>query len=120
MRQSGISSLIHAWEMLLPRSLMPRLPSGDHIGVSSISLAEMVYLIEKARIPASALKDLQSAIADSKAVLKHVPLDENVAMKMAGVPGQDVPDLPDRVIAATALLRCACFESRRSNTIIFH
>jgi predicted nucleic acid-binding protein len=104
MRQSGISSLIHAWEMLHPRSSMPRLPAVT-IGVSSISLAEMVYLIENARIPAGALKDLQSAIADSKAVLKHVPLDENVAMKMAEVPRQDVPDLPDRVIAATALLR---------------
>jgi PIN domain nuclease of toxin-antitoxin system len=85
------------------------LASGDHIGVSSISLAEMVYLIEKARIPASALKDLQSAIADSKAVLKHV---ENVAMKMAEVPRQDVPDLPDRVIAATALLRGVLVLSR--------
>jgi PIN domain nuclease of toxin-antitoxin system len=81
------------------------LASGDHIGVSSISLAEMVYLIEKARIPGTALKDLNAAIADSRAVLKHVPLDENVAMKMTEVPRQDVPDLPDRVIAATALLR---------------
>ena len=65
----------------------------------------MVYLVEKARIPANALKDLQNAIADPKAVLKHVPLDEDVAMKMTEVPRQDVPDLPDRVIAATALLR---------------
>jgi PIN domain nuclease of toxin-antitoxin system len=37
------------------------------------------------------------------AVLQHVPLDENIAMKMAEVPRQDLPDLPDRVIAATAL-----------------
>jgi PIN domain nuclease of toxin-antitoxin system len=79
--------------------------AGNHIGVSSISLAEMVYLVEKARIPANALNDLHNAIADPKAVLKHVPLDEDVAMKMTEVPRQDVPDLPDRVIAATALLR---------------
>jgi hypothetical protein len=46
----------------------------------------MVYLIEKGRIPASALKDLHAAIADPQAVLKHVPLDENVAIKMAEVP----------------------------------
>lgn len=31
--------------------------NGDHIGVSAISLAEMVYLIEKRRIPSSALND---------------------------------------------------------------
>jgi len=35
---------------------------GDHIGVSAISLAEMVYLVEKGRIPASALNDLHAAI----------------------------------------------------------
>jgi PIN domain nuclease of toxin-antitoxin system len=76
---------------------------GDHIGVSAISIAEMVYLIEKGRIPANALNDLHAATADPKAVLRHVPLDENIAMKMAEVPRQDLPDLPDRVIAATAL-----------------
>jgi PIN domain nuclease of toxin-antitoxin system len=77
--------------------------AGDHIGVSAISIGEMVYLIEKGRIPANALKDLHAATADPKAVLRHVPLDENIAMKMAEVPRQDLPDLPDRVIAATAL-----------------
>jgi PIN domain nuclease of toxin-antitoxin system len=76
---------------------------GDHIGVSAISIAEMVYLIEKGRIPANALKDLHAATADPKAVLQHVPLDEDIALKMAQVPRQDLPDLPDRVIAATAL-----------------
>ena len=77
--------------------------NGDYIGVSAISLAEMVYLIEKGRIPANALKDLQTAISDPQAVLKHIPLNENIAIKMAEVPRQDVPDLPDRVIAATGL-----------------
>lgn len=75
---------------------------GDHIGISAITVAEMVYLIEKGRIPANALKDLHAATADPKAVLQHVPLDESIAMKMTEVPRQDLPDLPDRVIAATA------------------
>jgi PIN domain nuclease of toxin-antitoxin system len=77
--------------------------AGDHIGISAISIAEMVYLIEKGRIPANALNDLHTATADPKAVLRHVPLDENIAMKMSEVPRQDLPDLPDRAIAATAL-----------------
>jgi PIN domain nuclease of toxin-antitoxin system len=76
---------------------------GDFVGVSAISIAEMVYLIEKGRIPGNALNDLHAATADPRAVLQHVPLDENIAMKMAEVPRQDLPDLPDRVIAATAL-----------------
>lgn len=77
--------------------------NGDHIGVSTISVAEMVYLVEKGRIPANALKDLHAATTDPKTVLQHVPLDEKIAIKMAEIPRQDVPDLPDRVIAATAL-----------------
>jgi len=77
---------------------------GDHVGISAISLAEMVYLIEKGRIVPNASNDLQSAMADSNAVLQHVPVDESVAFKMAEVPRQDIPDLPDRIIAATALL----------------
>jgi PIN domain nuclease of toxin-antitoxin system len=78
--------------------------NGDHIGVSAISLAEMVYLIEKGRIPANALKDLHAATANPNAVLQHVPLDENIAMEMAKISRQDIPELPDRVIAATASL----------------
>jgi len=76
---------------------------GDHIGVSAISIAEMVYLIEKRRIPANALTDLHAATADTRAVLRHVALDEAIAMKMEEVPREDLPDLPDRVIAATAM-----------------
>ncbi|MGH9606233.1 MAG: type II toxin-antitoxin system VapC family toxin [Terracidiphilus sp.] len=77
---------------------------GNHIGISAISIVEMVYLIEKGRIPASALDDLHAATSDPEAVLRHVPLDEVVALKMAEISRQDIPDLPDRVIAATGLL----------------
>jgi PIN domain nuclease of toxin-antitoxin system len=69
--------------------------SGDHIGVSSISVAEVVYLIEKGRIPVNALKDLHTATADPKAVLQHGPLDQNIAMKMAEIPRQDPSILSD-------------------------
>lgn len=75
---------------------------GDHIGVSAISIAEMVYLIEKGRIPANALQELHTATADPRAVLQHLPLDQNIAMHMTEISRQDLPDLPDRVIAATA------------------
>jgi predicted nucleic acid-binding protein len=63
----------------------------------------MVYLIEKGRIPASALDDLRAATADTKSVLRYITINEEIAMKMAEVPREDIPDLPDRVIAATAL-----------------
>ena len=76
--------------------------NGDHIGLSAIGLAEMVYLIEKNRIPAHALDDVLAAIADPKAVLQQVPLDDRIVVKMRDVSRQDIPDLPDRIIAASA------------------
>jgi len=79
--------------------------NGDHIGVSAISVAEMVYLTEKGRITATALDDVRRAVADPKAVLRYVPVDENVALNMAAVSRDEIPDLPDRIIAATAHLQ---------------
>ena len=64
----------------------------------------MVYLIEKGRIPATALTEVQAAVADPKAVLKYLPVDQDIATNMAAIPRDEVPDLPDRIIAATAHL----------------
>ena len=77
--------------------------NGDHIGVSAISLAEMIYLIEKKRIPGRALEDVLAAIADPMRVLQEVPLDAGIVVKMKEVPRDEIPDLPDRIISATAL-----------------
>src|SRR6202035_2824292 len=78
--------------------------SGEHIGISAISLAEMVYLIEKERIPATALDDVVAAITDPKNVLKLIALDDRIALNMRNIPRHDIPDLPDRIIAASAQL----------------
>jgi PIN domain nuclease of toxin-antitoxin system len=78
--------------------------NGDHIGISAISLAEMVYLIERERIPPTALDDVVAAITDSKNVLKLVALDDKIAIGMRDIQRQQIPDLPDRIIAATAHL----------------
>ena len=56
----------------------PTVADGNHIDVSAISVAEMVYLIEKGRIPANALTDVQAAVADPKVVLKYVPVDQDM------------------------------------------
>lgn len=77
---------------------------GNYIGVSAISLTEMVYLIEKGRIAATVLNDVLAAIADPKDVLKLVALDAQIAVKMQDIPRHEIPDLPDRIIAATAQL----------------
>ena len=77
---------------------------GNSIGVSAITVAEMVYLVEKERIPANNLIGLPAALADPRSVFHPIPLDEAVTLKMVEVSRKDIPDLPDRIIAATAQL----------------
>ena len=76
--------------------------AGDQIGVSSISLAEMIYLLERNRIPADTLIRLKTALEDATAVLTEVPFDREVAFAMQQVDRAQVPELPDRIVAATA------------------
>jgi PIN domain nuclease of toxin-antitoxin system len=73
------------------------------IALSSISLAEVVYLIEKNRLPASAYDDLKQALANPNHVLEEAPFNAEVVEAMRQVPRVDVPDMPDRIVAATGL-----------------
>jgi PIN domain nuclease of toxin-antitoxin system len=77
--------------------------SGDKVGVSSLSLAEIVYLCEKNRIPADTLESTLALIHDPERVLTEVPLDSKVVEEMKRIPRAEVPDLPDRIVAATGL-----------------
>jgi PIN domain nuclease of toxin-antitoxin system len=77
--------------------------SGDKIAISSISLAEVVYLVEKLRLPAVAFDDLVAALADQRHVLTEVVFDGRIANAMLQVYRSEVPDLPDRIVAATAI-----------------
>jgi PIN domain nuclease of toxin-antitoxin system len=77
--------------------------SGDQVAFSAITLAEIVYLAEKGRIQPDTYTLLSSAISAQDAVLVVVPFDETVAGYLHQVQRDQVPDLPDRIIAATAL-----------------
>jgi PIN domain nuclease of toxin-antitoxin system len=43
--------------------------AGHDIALSPISLAEIVYLVEKERLPGSAYEDLKAALADPEYVI---------------------------------------------------
>ena len=73
------------------------------IVLSSISLAEVVYLVEKSRLSASAYADLRKALANPNHVLEEAPLTAEVVEAMRQVPRADVPDMPDRIVAATGV-----------------
>lgn len=76
---------------------------GDQVALSAITLAEIVYLSEKGRIDPATLDRLLAAIDDERAVLTDVPFDRHVAQALRQVERTQVPDLPDRIIVATAL-----------------
>ena len=77
--------------------------SRHSIEISPISLAEIVYLVEKNRIPSSALEDIKAALDNANHVFKEAPFTKDVVNVMRKVPRDEVPDLPDRIVAATAL-----------------
>jgi PIN domain nuclease of toxin-antitoxin system len=73
------------------------------IALSTISLAEVVYLIEKNRLPASAYDDLRKALVNPNHVLQESPFTAEVVEAMRQVLRDAVPDMPDRILAATAV-----------------
>ena len=77
--------------------------SGASVGVSGMTMVEIVYLVEKGRIPRDTLERLLRLLSDPEDVLAEIPVDHAIAEAMRQVDRQQVPDLPDRVIAATAV-----------------
>jgi PIN domain nuclease of toxin-antitoxin system len=77
--------------------------NADDIFVSSISLVELIYLAERNRIPMEALQRLQDALNDPAGSMAVAPLDAAVAAAVQKIPRDLVPDMPDRIIAATAV-----------------
>jgi PIN domain nuclease of toxin-antitoxin system len=77
--------------------------SGKPVYVSAISIIETVYLVERNRIPYEALQKLQVGLGDPSSSLVVTPIDSEVADAIYRIPRAIVPDMPDRIIAATAL-----------------
>jgi PIN domain nuclease of toxin-antitoxin system len=73
------------------------------IAISSITLAELVYLVEKKRLPQAAYQELTQALADPEHVFAEAVFTAAIVESMWRVPRVEVPDLPDRIIAATAV-----------------
>lgn len=77
--------------------------SGDPIYVPSVSLVEMHYLIERGRIDRQSLQMLLGELATGHGSFVLVPLDLAVARAVGRIPRAEIPEMPDRIIAATAL-----------------
>jgi PIN domain nuclease of toxin-antitoxin system len=73
------------------------------VAVSAVSLVEVAYLVEKTRVPSTTFRDLREVLADPNHVFKEVPVTVEIAEAMLQVPRDQVPDMPDRIVAATAI-----------------
>ncbi|NOT49137.1 MAG: type II toxin-antitoxin system VapC family toxin [Acidobacteria bacterium] len=73
------------------------------IFVSSVTIVELIYLIEKAKVRHDVLSLLQEALDDSTTAYRLIELDRSIAEEVENIPRSIVADMPDRIIAATAL-----------------
>lgn len=73
------------------------------IYVSAITIVELIYLIEKNKIPSDVLILLRDALDDSTTAFRLVEISREVADEAENIPRTVVPDMPDRIISATAL-----------------
>lgn len=78
------------------------LQNNDVVYLASISVVEIIYLVEKGRLPKVAQDRLDAELAQANSRLTVMPLDLQVAQGLAQIPRDIVPDMPDRIIAATA------------------
>jgi len=85
------------------QSIRRSVDSGRPLFISAISLVETIYLVERARLPLEALRRLESGVKSAASGLLVQPVDEGVAEAIHKVPRDSVADMPDRIIAATAV-----------------
>lgn len=76
---------------------------GQPVLVATITLVEVVYLQEKGRIPHGTLTRVADALHDPASVLQIADLSLAIALALGRVLRDEVPDMPDRIIAATAV-----------------
>ncbi len=78
--------------------------SGSPIYVPAIVLVELRYLVEKGRdIFESDFQQVVAALNSASSALTFTPLNQLAAEALEWIPRHLVPDMPDRIIAATAL-----------------
>jgi PIN domain nuclease of toxin-antitoxin system len=77
--------------------------TGEPIYLSAISIVELGYLTEYNRIPAIVLETLLQTLAEPDSEIVIIPVDQAIGLAVQQVDRATVPEMPDRIIAATAL-----------------
>ncbi|MBM4425396.1 MAG: type II toxin-antitoxin system VapC family toxin [Chloroflexi bacterium] len=77
---------------------------GGEIFIPSIVLVEVVFLAERQRVPSERIDRIANLSVVPGSHYHLVPLDMALIQTMRRIPREIVPEMPDRLIAATALL----------------
>jgi len=99
------------WHLFHTRKLSPKVQNvfekadiGEHqIVIPAITLVEIVYLAERGRIAADAVQQVLRLLQDESDNYVVAPLDMGVAIALQQIDRATIPEMPDRIIAATAL-----------------
>ncbi|HSK73356.1 MAG TPA: PIN domain-containing protein [Pyrinomonadaceae bacterium] len=76
---------------------------GNAIILPTISIIEIIYLIEKGRLIPQTLTNLMQALRLPNSSFISEDLTKEIAQTLTQIPRSIVPEMPDRIIAATAL-----------------
>jgi PIN domain nuclease of toxin-antitoxin system len=77
--------------------------AGDKLYISAITIIELTYLIEKKKVEREVMEKLLNTLDDPASNIDLLYITGEVAKAVKDVPPDLVPDMPDRIIAATAM-----------------
>ena len=87
------------------RQVFTETDAGRHqVFIPSIVMVEAIYLAERQRIDSTILAQLLALSEESPTNYQVIPLDLEVIQALRATDRTLVPELPDRIIVATALL----------------
>ena len=75
------------------------LETGNVVYLPSICLVEILYLVEKGRLPKEAFDRINLVLSEPESGFVVAPLDRAIPRTKRSA----IPDMPDRIIASTAL-----------------
>src|SRR5262245_59146902 len=76
--------------------------AGDRIYLSAITLVEVTYLVEKGKVSAADRAEVLKVLLDPGEPVEVLPVSQEVALELEHVPRAVVPNMQDRILAATA------------------
>jgi PIN domain nuclease of toxin-antitoxin system len=106
-----IDTQVLVWHLIDPpaqspaarQALIRARETGGVIAYSVISLVEIAYLMERRRLPGDILDAVEDAQRHPDNPFVPLSVTPDVANALRDIPRETVPDMPDRIIAATAL-----------------